>query len=189
MAHAGDADHSVLGEGYAATIAGTTPRPVRDFSLGTGSVANSWQPFDHVRGYAYIPGGSYKYVGHNGYVYRYTVGGSLVSSFSGDGELAATDKYSALAGEYILTVKGRRTTVYTSDGSRVASFGITPSNILYNNGAVCGPGYPEYYGNTLWCLFVCDNQYSSDAYAYQIYLGNGVAVEPTSLGKIKALYR
>jgi len=189
-----EADHSVLGDGYLAVVHWYQTMRIYDYVARTGSVVGSWAPLEKMYSYAFIPGGRYKYVvsgeyAQDYYVYRFTKEGSLVSSFStglGIGGLAATDKFAGRDGEYLVVAKRWYRYVYTTSGSLIASFNHYQSDTT-NHGCVCGPGYPADYGTTLW--YLQSVRYENDAYVFQAYLGNGVAVAPASVGKIKALYR
>lgn len=195
-AHHSEADHSVLGNGYMAAIHWYGVSRIFDYSVYSGSIVGSWAPMEKMAAYAYIPGGRYKYVlsgeyAQDYYIYRFTTEGSLVSSFStglGIGGLAATDKFAGRDGEYLIVAKRWRRYVYTTSGSLIASFNHYQSDTT-NYGCVCGPGYPADYGTTLWYIQSVRYPYPYDAYVFQAYLGNGVAVEPTSVGRIKALFR
>jgi hypothetical protein len=184
-----DADHSVLGDGYFAAC-NARESDVRDFVASSGSFVGSWPTPSVPHGYAYIPNTGYKYYADRSYVYRFTTAGSLVNSFSPrvePGPLAATSFFAGREGEYIILGGGVGATdphVYTGDGSLIATF-KRPGYL--NQGCVCGPGYPPENGITYWCNQV-SGRYSY-TYVFQISLGNGVPVEPTSVGKVKALFR
>lgn len=184
-----DADHSPLGEGYFSLTASGTPDVIHDRDSATGSIVASWSPRDDISAYAYVPGGHYKYVGDGERVFRYTTAGTFVSSFrAGHYTLAATDCFCGASGEYVVAAGHDLITVYRDGGAFVCSFTAPPG--MENYGACCGPGYPDECGTTLWCIYFRDFwPYYYDPYAYQISLGNGVAVAPTSVGKIKALFR
>jgi hypothetical protein len=189
-----EADHSVLGDGYMAAINWYGVSRIYDYSVYTGSVAGSWAPLEKMSAYAFIPGGRYKYVitrdyPYYGYLCRFTTEGSLAGSFSVGpeaGALAATDTLAGRSGEYLIVAKGSLMTVYSASGSVVASY-VHFQSPTSNHGCVCGPGYPTEYGTTLW--YIQSVWYEYDAYVFQAYLGNGVPVEPTSVGKVKALFR
>lgn len=189
-----EADHSVLGDRYMAAINWYGVARIYDYSVYSGSVVGSWAPFERMSAYAYIPGGRYKYVitadyASYGYLYRFTTDGSLVSSFSVGPKtagLAATDTFAGRNGEYLIITKSWRRYVYSASGSLIASFEHHQYD-TGNYGCVCGPGYPAKYGTTLW--YIQSVWYEYDAYVFQAYLGNGVPVEPTSVGKVKALFR
>jgi hypothetical protein len=185
---AGDADHSSLGADYVAVMDGTTL--LREYVITTGSFVRSTAA-SGMTGYAYIPGSGYMYFANGTRVYRYTTAGSLVGSFPIPGGyiggIAATAKYGGLSGEYVVVAvwAWRHDTdevfVYNSNGSVAGTFSVPGTTY----GCVCGPGYPSSANATFWC-----NLYTGvTRWAYQISLGNGVAVEPTSLGKVKALFR
>jgi hypothetical protein len=189
-----EADHSVLGDGYMAVVHWYQGTRIYDYAVNTGSVVGSWAPLEKMSAYAFIPGGRYKYVitldyPYSGYLCRFTKEGSLAGSFSVGpeaGALAATDTLAGQSGEYLIVAKGSLMTVYSASGSVVTSY-VHFQSPSSNHGCVCGPGYPAKYGTTLW--YVQSVWYSYDAYIFQAYLGNGIAVEPTSVGKVKALFR
>ncbi|HUV87473.1 MAG TPA: hypothetical protein VMX79_10215 [bacterium] len=185
LTDAGDADHSVLGGGYLAVLDGANM--LRDYVVSTGSLARSVAVPDKI-GYGYIPGGAYMYVAAGAYVHRYTTAGSLVSSFRilGPyiGGIAATRTFEGRSGEYVVVAVWAYDSdvgmVYTATGSTVATFSIPGTT----HGCVCGPGYPASFGTTFWC-----NSDVGGRRAYQLDLGNGTAVAPVSLGRIRALFR
>ncbi len=185
----GDADHCPRGPGYISAVNAYGGPGVHDYDVVTGSLIGSWTPSFWPRSFAYIPGGGYKYAGDSYTVYRFTTGGSLVSSFAGfpnHFNLAATNEYAGRPGEYILCAYGLGVSVYDAGGTFVGSFTL-PSYIYdMNMGACYGPGYPSELGTTYWCV---QAKWGYWAWAYQLYLGNGIDVAPTSLGKIKVLYR
>ena len=186
----GDADHSTLGPGYFAIIYGGNS--VRDIDLATGSVVASWAPFADMYGYAYAPGGAYKYVLVGGRtVYRFTTAGSLVNSFgvAGGKSLAASDSFGGRPGEFVLIGGDGTVKVYSGVGSPVRTFVVPKSPYFRYYTAICGPGYPAECNTTLWAHFKDYMPPWDRDYIYQVSLGNGVPVEPASVGKIKALYR
>ncbi len=186
----GDADHSVLGVGYFAIVYGESA--VRDIDLATGSLVSSWSPRADILGYGYIPNGAYKYVqAKGGGVYRYAAGGSLVGSFAAPGgrSIAVTDKFSGSSGEYVVVAYDYALVIFTKAGSRVRSFPVKPAPRALLSGAVCGPGYPRECGTTLWCHYWEGGGVWTNHFVYQLSLGNGVAVAPASVGKVKALFR
>ena len=186
----GDADHSVRGPRYCGVV--YEKETVRDVNLDTGSIASSWSPRGDILGYGYFPNGTRKYVlTEGGKVYRYTAGGSLIGSFAAAGgkSLAVTDRFLVSAGQYVVVAHDYVLVVYTGAGSRVRSFSVRPAPRALLSGAVCGPGYPGECGPTLWCHYWEGGGVWTNHFVYQISLGNGIAVEPTSVGRIKALFR
>jgi len=180
-----DPGHSQLGAGY---MGGVDNSRVVHYDISTGSRIASFSVASGARAYDYIPGGPYVYVATDRTVYCYTTAGSLVRAFpvsSYVGGLAATRDLNNRAGEYIVLgpwSSGMPAYVYSGVGSLLRSFVVVGTT----NGCVAGAGAPRTYGTTYWC-----NQYiGSGLYAYQIDLGNtNAAVAPTSVGKIKALFR
>ncbi|MEE8640156.1 MAG: hypothetical protein V3T41_07080, partial [bacterium] len=148
----GDTDHSTLGSGYFSVV--FSGNAVQDIDLSSGSVLNSWAPFSGIKGYAYIPGGRYKYISDGDYVYRYTTGGSLASSFfvpAGVSSVSATGVFGGQKGEYIIVTKDANTTVFNTSGKQVATFRL-PRFSFRNYSSVCGAGYPSECRTTFWCL-------------------------------------
>jgi hypothetical protein len=183
-----DADHSALGDGYFSLIASGTTDFVHDRETGGGSIVGSWCPGADIKGFAYIPGSGYKYVTDGWCVWRYTVSGSLISSFyTNCVSLAATDLFRGKSGEWVIAAGHEVITIYNSAGSLKRTF--SPPRDMTNSGAACGPGYPDDCGTTLWCIYDRYPQPYNEPYVYQISLGNGVAVTPASVGKVKALFR
>lgn len=189
-------DHSPEGSGYFALFE-YPPLPsdfmyVISYDLATGSVVDSidiaahtifWEP----QGFAYVPGSPNMYVAiyymevGPGWVLRCTTTGSIsgnIVKLSDD--LAATPVYNSLEGEYVILGRSPNR-VFTSSGSLVGSFTVPGSAWA----SVCGPGAPSSYKTTYWYLTRINYEY----YCYQIDLGNTTKVAPTSLGKIRALYR
>ena len=183
-----DADHSALGDGYFSLTASGTPDVIHDRNSGTGSVVASWLPRDDISAYAYVPGGRYKYVGDGEHIFRYTPAGTFASSFRANHvSLAATNVYCGARGEYVVAAGDDGITIFRSGGTFVRSFAAP--QYMDNSGACCGPGYPDDCGTTLWCIYDKYPQPYNQPYVYQISLGNGIAVAPTSVGRIKALFR
>jgi hypothetical protein len=100
-----------------------------------------------------------------------------------------TNNYGGMAGSFtvIPTVFYAKTFVINhATGSLLASWPNPGDNPNY--GASCGPGYPSSYGTVFWGTFTPPGA-RSNVWVYQIDLGNAVAVAPSSLGKVKAIYR
>ncbi|MGD8718103.1 MAG: hypothetical protein PVH29_04695 [Candidatus Zixiibacteriota bacterium] len=177
-----DPDHSRLGDGY--MTAGTEGDFLITYDLTTGRwVENTEIGISDIMGYAYRGDGArFAFAMDDaGIVYKFNPAWNVVASFPWGGALAATRYYDGRAGNYVI-VNGNPADVYTGAGSLVGTF---PSSV--SQGCVCGPGYPASWGTTFWNY----GRVSADTYMiYQIDLGNGLtAVEPASLGKVKALYR
>jgi hypothetical protein len=188
-----DAGDCHLGAGYVMVLDNGTL--LRAYHVATGSLLGSL-PVPAADGVTYDSTSRYYYGSANNYIYRITTAGSLVGSFSGGpdaGTLAATPRFAGQAGNYVIVNPKARgihpTRVYTGAGSFVASFtfsGPYPTMDL-RYGAIAGAGYPASKGTTLWLVLRTDFIWRS---AYQIDLGNGgAAVEPASLGAVKALFR
>jgi len=186
-----DPDHSYLGSSYLSVAVETG---VITYPKSGGSSVR-WDHRDLVEavGYAYRPGSPYYFVTvwppeDDIIIYRFNTGGSLISSFvPGYGlKLAASDGFAGVGGEYLITFGGLVCAVYEPGGSLVATFNHGAGHSLY--GGTAGPGYPVYYGTTLWALA---KKSSVDNVVFQIDLGNEIipAVAPASLGKVKALFR
>jgi hypothetical protein len=181
---AADADHCVAGAGRMTVLGGGNR--IFEYRISNGSLIRSFAASPSTTGYGYSPGRAYYFVHSGADVYRYTKAGSLVSSFTvsySAGPIAVADRFRNRAGNYVIVGSrlGFHATVYTGSGSRVTSF-VLPA-VTY--GCVCGPGAPSTYGTTYWCNL----RMGTGFYAYQIDLGNATAVAPTSVGRIKALYR
>ena len=184
LTDAGDADHSPTGPGYFAVIERSSV--IFEYVVSNGSFVRSIEAGPGTLGGGYFPGSAYVYVHVRPYVYRFTTAGSLVGSFLvsySAGPIAATDRFDARAGDYVIVgaQTAGNTMVYTGAGSVVTTFNVPAATY----GCVCGPGYPPSYGTTYWCNLAV----GSSRYAYQIDLGNAVAVAPASVGKVKALFR
>jgi hypothetical protein len=183
-----DADASFLGPGYM-TIA-------LEVGISTYDMSGFLVREDHMNlmesvGYAYRSGGPYYYVEtwstkDATYAnYRFNTAGSLLGSFAPTypGPLAATDRFAGLSGEYLIAANGSTSIAYTPLGSIVATFGFNAGSTY---GCGIGPGYPTSYGPTLWVGHYAG---SGSGWVYQIDLGNGTAIQPASLGKVKILFR
>ncbi len=189
-----DAGDCHFGAGYLIVLDGGTL--LRAYHVATGTLLGSLPLPATGDGVTYDAASGYYYGSADNYIYRITTTGSLVGSFSGGpdaGTLAATSRFAGEAGDYVIVnpkAQGiQPTRVYTGGGSFVASFtfsGPYPTMDL-RYGAVAGDGYPASYGTTMWLVLRTDFIWRS---AYQIDLGNGnPAVEPASLGAVKALFR
>jgi hypothetical protein len=179
------ADHSVLGAGYIAITFGNGF--LLTYTTSTGQMVESVQYEPRFNHYAFIPGGRCIYVGVGYDTYRVTRSWSIVNSFAADGAIhAATEDFNGGHGQYILTESGSTSTahtlVYTGDGSLVSSFPV----IYSGKDSTCGPGYPASYGVTYWRFVKSDPDFG---WCYQIDLCGAVSVQPTSVGKVKALFR
>jgi hypothetical protein len=125
----------------------------------------------------------YLYLGtRGGVIYRYSPTWSFLNSFSTGVEiadLAAGQGYKGMWGDW-LEVGPARTgepvRVYMGGGAFFGSFSLPG---VRNCGAVAG------YGSAYWCL----RNLGTEIWAYAIDLGPLMAVEPSSLGRIKALYQ
>jgi hypothetical protein len=189
-----DADTCHLGSGYFIVLDGGTR--LAAYHVATGLLLGSFPLPATGDGVAYGAAGGYYYGSADNYIYRITTAGSLIGSFNGGpdaGTLAASSRFAGQAGDYVIVNPKAQgvhpTRVFTGGGSFVASFtfsGPYPTMDL-RYGAVAGDGYPASYGTTLWLVLRTDFIWRS---AYQIDLGNGgAAVEPASLGAVKALFR
>jgi hypothetical protein len=185
LTDAGDADHSPLGPGYLAVIEGSNR--IYEYRIANGSLVRSMAAGPSTVGYAYFPGGAYFYTHTGASVYRYTTAGSLVNTFAvpyAATEIAATDRFNDKGGEYVVVATRSlgRTYVYTGVGAIVTTFNV----VVAPAGCVCGPGTPYTPKTTYWC----NVPVGANRFAYQFDLGNkNVGLAPTSLGKIRALYR
>jgi hypothetical protein len=184
LTDAGDADHSPTGTGYVAVIDSSSV--IYEYMISSGSLVRSITTGPGTVGGGYFPGNPYVYIHISTYVVRFTTAGSLVGSFLvsySAGPIAAANRFNDRAGDYVIVAPRTSgyTMVYTGAGSVVTTFNVPGTTV----GCVCGPGYPSSRGTTYWC----NVGVGSSWYAYQIDLGNGVAVAPTSVGRIKALYR
>ncbi|UCH77545.1 MAG: hypothetical protein JSU81_07340 [Candidatus Coatesbacteria bacterium] len=189
-----DVDHSFLGSSY---ITLAVERGLVTY-LKEGGTPVRWDHNDlrETIGYAHRPGSQYYFVcvwpesrDYDHIVYAFKTGGSLVSTFipAEGGWLGATDRFAGLGGEYLIIHGGTGTCdIYDPGGSLVATFGHEAGCGI--RGGTAGPGYPASWGTTLWVLGSWGH---NDHAVFQIDLGNGTpsAIVPTSLGKVKALFR
>ncbi len=152
-----------------------------------GTVTNVFDaPFKagvHVNGLTWV--GSYLYASsyESNLVYRLTYKGSVVSSF---GAAHAKNHGLAAAGAKLWLVSGRPhfdARLYTTAGMRLASFTFDV-NDEYVGGACAGRP-------SLQSIFV--STFTGERYVYELATDPrthaGVAVEPASLGRVKALFR
>jgi hypothetical protein len=184
-----DADASILGDGYytAIHVVDSTYR-LLNYRATDGSLVSSWILSGDVRGYAYAPGSDHLFLSTSSNIVRFTTTGSQLNSFAAPNttHIAVTNTLAGRNGEYILASSGNVVRAYTTAGSIVTSFNMPGVN--NDLGVVCGPGYPATNGTTLWCsLRVIAGSYIQ--YLFQLSLGNGINVEPSSLGRVKAIYR
>ena len=153
----------------------------------TGAVTNKFDaPFKagvHVNGLSWA--GSYLYASsyESALVYRLSYKGSVVSSFAA---AHAKNHGLAAAGTYLWLVSGRPhfdARLYTTAGLRLANFTFDV-NDEYVGGACYGRP-------SLQSIFV--STFTGERYVYELATDPrahaGVAVEPTSLGRVKALFR
>ncbi len=179
------AGHSVSGAGYVSFS--FDDGYLLTYSTSTGSLVESIQREPYFDQYAFIPGGRCIYVYLRRVVYRMTRAWSLVNSFPVEGRLgAATEDFNGGHGQYIIAEGGSSgkaaAYIYTGAGSLVSTFPV----MYTGDDTACGPGYPASYGTTDW-RFV--KEASDHGWCYQIDLGGATAVAPSSLGKVKALFR
>jgi hypothetical protein len=185
LTNAGDADHSPLGPAYFGVL--ERSNRIFEFRLATGSFVRSRAVGASTVGYAHFPGSPYFYTHTGARIMRYTVAGSLVSSFDVSYSatvIAATRRFNDAGGEFVLVANRStgRTAAYTGAGSLVRYFNVPGPAV----GAVCGPGTGYTPKTRYWCTVPA----GSDRFAYEIDLGNvNVAVEPASWGSVKALFR
>ena len=183
-----DADVGFLGPGYL-TVA--LEAGISTYNMEGFFVREDHHTLIESIGYAYRTGGPYYYVETGSYkdavyaVYRFDTTGSLLGSFTPayPGSLAATDRFDGMTGEYLIAAAGTASAAYTPLGSVVATF---PVDVGWHMGCGIGPGYPASYGPTLWIGHYVG---AGSGWIYQIDLGNATAVEPTSLGKVRAVFK
>lgn len=185
-------DHAHLGSGYVAFVCPTNTRlyvfrttggsPVTSFSAS----GTYWPMNNFYDGTYYYTNGPYN---RNSW-YRYTTSGggagSWTSGFGGStcGSGAYTTHFEGNSGGYQIScswTSGQPTYVSNMSGSLIKSFSLPTAN---SNGATCGPSSGA-YGTVYWC-----NRYTGSALvAMEVDLSNATSVTPTSLGKVKSLYR
>jgi hypothetical protein len=153
----------------------------------TGTVTNVFDaPFKagvHVNGLTWAGSHLYASSYESPLVYRLTYKGSVVSSFAA---AHAKNHGLAAAGAYLWLVSGRPhfdAGLYTTAGLRLASFTFDV-NDEYVGGACCGrPSFQSIFVST----------FTGERYVYELATDprahGGVAIEPTSLGRVKALFR
>jgi hypothetical protein len=129
----------------------------------------------HVTDYVYL-------ATRSGVVLRYSPRGSFISSFNTGinvRDLAASGGYAIYWGDFVqLAPRGLPGPIYSYrgyGGSLAGSFALPGTRSL---GAL---GAHTYY----YCL----RRVNTQLWVYHVYLGQGMPVEPASLGRIKALYK
>ncbi|NIT35607.1 MAG: hypothetical protein GTN49_03760 [candidate division Zixibacteria bacterium] len=153
----------------------------------TGAITNKFDaPFKagvHVNGLAWAASYLYASSYESALVYRLDFKGAVVSSFAA---AHAKNHGLAAAASNLWLVSGRPhfdAREYTTGGQRVASFAFDV-NDEYVGGACCGRP-------SLQSIFV--STFTGERYVYELATDpreyGGVAVEPTSLGRVKALFR
>lgn len=181
-----DAGPSHLGAGYFSALDADSGRLVTFTTAG--SFVSAREVPRGARGYTRERGEREFYLGRGRYVYFYTASGKVGSSFyaaSDVNDLAAVDFFGGNPGAYIIAgyvAANEPIRVYTHTGSLVMYFSLSG---VYNRGGDCGRAAPARYGRTYWCNRRC----ADGTYAFQVDIGYTVAVAPTSVGKVKALYR
>jgi len=151
----------------AASLVGTfMATPADTVAIGVGG---------HVVDYVYL-------AASNGLIRRYSPEGSFLSSFNTGvavGDLAASGGYYNYWGYFIqIAPRGAPGPIYTytGAGSLFGSFSL--------------PGTASYGAEVLYTSFYsCLRQVGSALWVYRVDLGRGMAVEPASLGRVKALFR
>ncbi|MEE9455993.1 MAG: hypothetical protein V3W11_02440 [bacterium] len=136
---------------------------------------------------AYACGGhvvDYLYLGTtDGKVFRYTPAWSFLNSFwTGvpTADLAAGCGYAGMWGDWVILGPSQAPAglyAYTARGTFHSSFALPG---IASRGALCVGG-----GTMMWCL----RDLGTEIWAYQVDTGPLMAVEPASLGRIKALYK
>jgi len=153
----------------------------------TGSVTNNFTgPFaagTHLNGLSWSGSRLYASSYESNLVYKLTAGGSVVSSFAAGhahnhGLASGDDKLWLVAGRPYFDAAQ-----YSSAGSRLRSFTFDVAD--------------EYVGGACWAstlsytMFI--STFTADRLIYEVetapFSGPGIGVAPTSLGRIKALYR
>ncbi|MGD8718102.1 MAG: hypothetical protein PVH29_04690 [Candidatus Zixiibacteriota bacterium] len=182
-----DADHSTLGSGYVA-IFDFGNKKLLTYSYAGNLVDEKPLPSDTLS-YAYVPGDNRYYVGRGSQVFRYTLNDVLVNQFYVGGTLAglaATSIYDGVPGNYVIAGRsgaGGYTFVYSGAGSAVDSFVVPGSGTF---ASVCGPAAFFDTETTYWSV----QSISTERWAFQVDVDGGYpAVAPSSLGKVRAIFR
>ncbi len=117
-----------------------------------------------------------------GLIRRYSSQGSFLSSFNTGvtvGDLAASGGYYQSWGNFVqVAPRGQPGPIYSyrSTGSLEGSFALPGTGNL---------GAEVIYTSFYWCL----RRVNTRLWAYQVFLGGGMPVEPASLGRIRALFK
>jgi hypothetical protein len=182
-----DADHSELGSGYF-DVFDYGRKMLVTYKKSGGFVKEKPLPSD-TTAYAYVRDSSRYFIARDQMIFRYTTNDVLVNKFyvGGDiGGLAASPVYDGKNGEYVIIGRagaGGYSYVYTGGGSLVDSF-VVPGVGTY--ASVVGRAEPKELQRTYWCV----QGIGSARWAFQVEIeGTAPAVEPGSIGKLKALYR
>ena len=188
-----DADHAHLGTGYVAIVDNSASRigvwsitggaPVTSFAVGSTHMNMTWD-------------GTYYYsnaYGSRGTFNRYTTSGASAGTWSATGWPAAmascggvayVEMFMDLPGGYFLAcswTSGQPSAGFTKTGSLVRSFTLPTA---HTNGSCGGPSSGA-FGEVYW-----GTRYTGSALAaMESDLGNMGSVAPTSLGKVKSLFR
>lgn len=186
-------DHAHLGSGYLSLVCPNTKRLYVFRTTGGAPVASfpasgaNWPMNNFYDGRYYYTNGPYD----RNLWHRYTTSGgsagTWTSAFAGStcGSGAYAGTIDGYAGGYQVSCSwtaGQPTYVSNMQGSLIKSFTLPGAN---SNGAACGPSSDILYRITYWC-----NRYTgTELVAMEVDLGTTAPVAPTSLGKIKTLYR
>jgi hypothetical protein len=142
-----------------------------------------------ARGFDRFPDKRDYFLSSGRYVGCHDFTGRRLSSFDAGAlvnDLAPVRTILGRKGEYVIVgyeIRDEPTRIFTSDGSLVMFFTMAGD---YNWGAVSGPADPQRFGITYWC----NRRVGNDVYAYQVDVnGTAPAVAPTSLGRVKALFK
>ena len=190
------ADATHLGSGYMGICGGGANFKVVD--LRTGYIVHSFPTRSEYVDFFYDGNDYYfKAFGTAGDFDRYSTTGvyrgkvfyggyPLNSWFGGAGY---SRRFGGAAGSYVIVDLWSRAVTFaiTHPGGSFVTAWHSPA-YASGFGSSCGPGAPSSYGPTFWAIYERPNE--RNGWLYQIDIGGAIpAVEPASLGKIKAIYR
>ncbi len=187
-------DTTHLGPGYMGLCGGE--KDFKILNLATGKIVYSYATSGTYNDFFYDGTHYYfKPFSAGGFFYRYTTSGEYKGWIHYDGYppggwfggCGYTNRFAGAVGSYVIIDLWSPdiTVALTHPGGSLVNAWHSPSA---GYGASCGPGAPLGSGPSFWGIFY--NPSDKGMWVYQVDIGGAVpAVTPSSMGKIKAIYR
>jgi len=183
-------------------VAGYNYNQIRIINIANGSTVQSWTPSPAGGGYSMNITWDGTYYYFNGYTnrglfYRYTTAGTAAGTWNATGWPGSMTSCGGAgfakaavgqSGRYLVCdsfgANQPACIINMANGSLVRTFSTWRNN---GQGLTVGAGYPTSYGETAWiCWYNFGGVYKM---ALQVDIGGATAITPTSIGKVKAIYR